>query len=65
MYDEIGETAGEVWRFLDEEGETSLRQIDKNVDAPRSKVCMAIGWLAREGKLDFDTKGRGATFSLG
>ncbi|MFB6144334.1 MAG: winged helix-turn-helix domain-containing protein, partial [Candidatus Nanohaloarchaea archaeon] len=48
MDDKIGELAGCVWRFLEDEGESSVSSIVDAVDAPRSKVHMAIGWLARE-----------------
>ncbi|MFB6213888.1 MAG: winged helix-turn-helix domain-containing protein [Candidatus Nanohaloarchaea archaeon] len=66
MMDEmIGEIAGEVWDFLEEEGEASVSAIVNAVGAPRSKACMAIGWLAREDKLSFDDGGRGSTVSLG
>ncbi len=64
MEDKIGELAGYVWRYLEEVGEASVSEINKQVDAPRSKVCMAIGWLAREEKIFFDTEGRGSKLRL-
>lgn len=64
MQDKIGEVAGYVWRFLEDEGESSVSAIADAVDAPRSKVSMAIGWLAREDKLEFNNEGRGSTVSL-
>lgn len=60
----IGEVAGEVWDFLDENGETSVSGIGKALDAPRTKVNMAIGWLAREDKLEFIDSGRGNSVRL-
>lgn len=64
MEDNIGELAGEVWNHLEEEGENSLSGVSKAVEAPRSQVNMALGWLAREGKLDFINEGRGTDISL-
>lgn len=64
MKDGIGELAGEVWDFLEESGESSLTQVNDAVDAPRSRVNMAIGWLAREDKLEFNNEGRGVSVSL-
>lgn len=64
MQDKIGEVAGEVWNFLDSEGEASVSAIVDSLDASRSKTQMAIGWLAKEGKLDFEEKGRGNSVSL-
>jgi hypothetical protein len=49
--DAIGATAGMVWRYLEANGRSSISAIEKGVDAPRALVCMALGWLAREGKL--------------
>lgn len=60
----IGEIAGEVYEFLEDEGETSVSGIGKALDAPRTKVNMAIGWLAREDKLDFVDNGRGNSVKL-
>lgn len=64
MEDNIGEIAGEVWNFLEEKGESSLTAINDDVDAPRSRVNMAIGWLAREGKLEFVEEGRGVSVKV-
>lgn len=64
MDDRIGSLAGEVYRLLDEDGEKSLNQVCKAVNAPRSKVNMAIGWLAREEKLEFVEEGRGTAVQL-
>jgi len=55
----IGELAGEVHNFLEEVEEASLSQVSREVDGSQSKVNMALGWLAREGKLEFTDMGRG------
>ena len=49
--DDIGTTAGKVWGFLVEHGKVNLSAIEKGVEEPRNLVYMAIGWLAREGKV--------------
>ncbi|MFT4867760.1 MAG: hypothetical protein ACI9LV_000364 [Candidatus Nanohaloarchaea archaeon] len=64
MEQKIGELAGYVWRFLEDEGKSSVSSVCKAVDAPRSKVNMAIGWLAREDKLEFIDEGRGTSVQL-
>jgi hypothetical protein len=64
MDERIGELAGDVWNFLEEESEASVSSIGKAVDAPRAKVNMAIGWLAREDKLEFVDNGRGNSVYL-
>jgi predicted ArsR family transcriptional regulator len=55
---QIGETAGVVWHKLSESGPMTLAQLAKEVDAPRDSVMQAIGWLAREGKVEIEDNGR-------
>ena len=60
----IGETAGKVWKFLDEEGEATLNQMKKGIKADPNLILQAIGWLAREDKLIIEKKDRFLTYSL-
>lgn len=64
MNDRIGEIAGEVYDVLEDKGKSSLSALSDAVDAPRSRVNMAIGWLAREDNLEFDDEGRGTHLEL-
>ncbi|MFB6192977.1 MAG: winged helix-turn-helix domain-containing protein [Candidatus Nanohaloarchaea archaeon] len=64
MEDKIGEVAGKVWNYLNEEGKCSVSSIASSLSFPRSKVNMAIGWLAREDKLEFVDEGRGTYVRL-
>jgi hypothetical protein len=54
----IGKTAGKIWQHVHEHGKTSLSGLEKAVKAPRGVVFMAVGWLAREGKLEFGQEKR-------
>jgi len=60
----IGDTAGLVWNFLRSNGESSLSTLEKKVEAPRSMVSMAVGWLAREGKIEVKNEKRAVRISL-
>ena len=60
----VGEVAGYVWRFLEDEGKSSLSAINDAVDVPRSRVNMAVGWLAREDKIEFVKDGRATYIQL-
>jgi hypothetical protein len=60
----IGKAAGKVWNYLKGHGKSSLSGIEKGVGAPRGVVFMAIGWLAREGKLEFVEEKRTTQVSL-
>ena len=52
--EQIGDTAGLVWRHLSDNGPRTLNQLAKEVDAPRDVIMQAIGWLAREDKLSIE-----------
>jgi hypothetical protein len=56
-YDQIGETAGVVWEALSKDGPLTFAALMEEVDAPQSLFFMAIGWLSREEKLQFDLAG--------
>ncbi len=65
MSDElIGHTAGEIWHTLATGGGQTLAALKKSADAPPELVLAAVGWLAREGKLEFNASGRSLKVSL-
>ncbi|WP_457611739.1 winged helix-turn-helix domain-containing protein [Methanocaldococcus sp.] len=54
LWAKIGETAGRIYHLL-EEGEKSLYQIEKTLKKEgysSNIIKMAIGWLAREDKVE-------------
>jgi hypothetical protein len=61
---EIGHVAGEVWGALSRNGGLTVAALKKEVAAPGEIVMAAIGWLAREDKVAFDTVGRTVKISL-
>jgi len=62
--DRIGDTAGQVWHLLDEEGPKKITQLVNRVDAPRDTVMQALGWLAREEKIRIEEQARSRVISL-
>ena len=50
----IGLNAGKVWRILNEKGELSMFDLCRELSLTFEDVALAIGWLAREDKIDFD-----------
>lgn len=60
----VGEVAGRVWQFLDQQGKSSVSAVENGVNASSREVLMAIGWLAREGKLNLSDEPRGLYVSL-
>ena len=64
MFHTIGETAGDIWKLLGQEGPLSITAIAGKVKQAQSLVYMGIGWLAREDKLVFTETKRGITISV-
>jgi len=52
----IGENAGKVWQVLKEKGPLVASAIKKAAGLDDKNVYMALGWLAKEGKIKFETK---------
>jgi Winged helix-turn-helix domain (DUF2582) len=64
MQDEIGSAAGVVWEFLDRQGETVLVTLKDRTGLSEEILFMALGWLAREEKVNLLKEGRTIRISL-
>ncbi|HAZ27561.1 TPA: hypothetical protein DCY67_02940 [Candidatus Acetothermia bacterium] len=62
--DDIGVAAGRVWRYLLERQPSALSRIAREVEGGQALVWMALGWLAREGKVEFAQEGRACVVRL-
>ena len=60
----IGETAGQVWHYLDLNGPISVTGLAQELEVPRDLAMQAIGWLAREDKVEITETGRTKLISL-
>lgn len=61
---QIGETAGAVWQALHENGPLSYAKVVERVGGNRDVVMQAVGWLAREGKIEITESRRGRVVTL-
>jgi len=61
---EIGDSAGQVWNTLTDNGPMSLAKLVKAVGQPRDSVMQALGWLAREDKIWIEEQKRSRIVSL-
>ncbi len=61
MKTKIGEMAGRVWKALGEREEIAVSRLPQILKEKGEIVYQALGWLAREGKIDFHKK-EGKTF---
>ncbi len=64
MKDKVIETAGKTWRFLGQNGQTNLSQLPKVLKEKEPIVFQALGWLAREDKINYTIKNRRTFVSL-
>ena len=64
MLDNIGNVAGDVWHYLEENDEATVTKLTRELGETERTVLMAIGWLAREGKLDFEKRKQGTYITL-
>jgi hypothetical protein len=64
MNSEIGKTAGDIWRLLSKSSSLTIAQIKKALALKDNVLYMALGWLAREDKVEFKTEGRTTKVSL-
>ena len=55
MITKIGENAGLVWGAL-QNGAKDLKALKKATKLKNDELAFALGWLAREGKVNFDEK---------
>ncbi len=49
---EVGETAGKVWHTLSNDGPQTLALLKKKINDKPEFLNFAIGWLAREDKVE-------------
>lgn len=65
QYQAIGETAGKIYRALEKGGTMEIASLQREINFPDSALFnQALGWLAREDKIDFRKKGKEWTVSL-
>ena len=64
MLDNIGNVAGAIWHYLEENSEATVTKLTRELGETERTVLMGIGWLAREGKLDFEKRKQGTYITL-
>lgn len=58
MKEQIGQTAGAIWKVLQNKDKLALSQVPKAIKEKESLAFQAVGWLAREDKIEFRIEGK-------
>jgi predicted RNA-binding protein (virulence factor B family) len=64
MAESIGEVAGKIWTYLNQNGPSSVNKITTETGENKNDIQRAIGWLLKEDKLNIEMVGRAETLSL-
>jgi hypothetical protein len=58
MKEKVIEAAGKTWRYLGQNGQTNVAQLGRAIKEKDEVVLQALGWLAREDKINYSIKNR-------
>lgn len=61
---DVGITAGEVYQYLEKNGESHLREVRSAMENRGPLFMAALGWLLREDKLDMRLSQNGVRLKL-
>jgi hypothetical protein len=61
---QVGQTAGKIWNLLSADGPQTLVQIKKKLNGSGDLVPFALGWLAREDKVEISQDKKNLTVVL-
>jgi len=61
---DIGTLAGKTWKYLSKNGESPALKIRADLRLSNTNLFLAIGWLAREDKVNISAKNNDIFFSL-
>ena len=65
MQPNIGQAAGYIWEMLSQEDRpVNITDVPKKTRLSVTVAYQGLGWLAREGKLQYSQKGRSTYVSL-
>jgi predicted HTH transcriptional regulator len=64
MSNVVDSAAGEIWKYLDKNGPTTIAKLTKETKIDDKNIQRGIGWLAQEGKVSIEIINRAETISL-
>ena len=57
MQEEIIQTAGKIWQYLDKNGEVTTKKMNKDLSLTDNMSALGLGWLSREDNVNLNRKG--------
>ncbi len=64
MLNDIGKVAGAIWHYLETNNEATVTKLTRDIGETQRAILMGVGWLAREGKLDFEKRKQATYITL-
>ena len=64
LIDQIGVSAGQIYEYLNSNGESSFSKMKKELDLKGNFADLGLGWLARENKVEISKKGTSVSVRL-
>ncbi len=64
LTNKIGSDAGKIWKTLQSTGENNLLKISQLTHLDKKDIKAAVGWLAKENKIQIKQKDRGIVYCL-
>lgn len=64
LQEQIGMSAGQIYNYLNNKGETTFSKIKKELDLKGNFADLGLGWLAREDKVEISKKGSSVNVRL-
>ena len=64
IQEQIIESAGQIYHYLNAKGEVSISKMKKDLSLTENFAEMGLGWLSREDKLEYTQKAKSVTVKL-
>ena len=64
LKDQIGYSAGQIYNYLNSNGEATFSKIKKELDLKGNFADLGLCWLAREDKVEISKKGASVSVRL-
>ena len=64
IQEQIIESAGQIYNYLNTKGEVSISKMKKDLSLSENFAEMGLGWLSREDKLEYTQKAKSVTVKL-